>query len=233
MSIASSKPLRRQAFSQPYKDAGASVYATGCAVDVDQLTDEDLAEMVLRNVDERTRETSSWAAVTCATHIDRTLAVLRALHRDNLGSMQTRKAEHKHLQAACAEQGAEGRRRWLQARADYEQWRAAAAAIDGAVTRAMSAVNMARKDRLQEATEAKRLCRGVIRDLALAIHRHRDVTTAMEGRDSSSPADLELWGLLEQISVPMGPGDQPFTLEEMVSVWLHPAPPAHDRVVTQ
>lgn len=223
MSIASSKMLRRQSHSQPYKDdAVHSAHTVFSAVDVDQLTDEALGATVLRNVDERTRDASVWAAVTCAGHIDRTLSVLRALHRDNLGSMQSRKADHKRLQATCSAQGATGRRTWLQASADYEQWRAAAAQFDGAVTRALSAVNMARKDRLQEAAEAKRVYRGVVRDLALAIHRHRDVTTRAAGIEPSS-ADLELWEVLEEIRVPMGPDDQQFTLTEMVQVWLQPA----------
>lgn len=214
MGTASSKTLRRQACSTAHGDA---VQLSSSDID-----DEALGELVIRHADIRHRDTGIWSAVTAPKIIDRTLAVLRALHQDNLAAMQSRKAENKRAQAACSAAGASGRSTWLRTNADYEQWRAEAAQLDGAVTRALGAVNMARKDRLQEAAEAKRVYRVVVRDLALAIHRHRDVTTRVAGIEPSS-ADLELWQVLEEIRVPMGPDDRQFTLTEMVQVWLQPA----------
>lgn len=215
MNTAPSEMSRRQACSRFCGEPGRSVQRTFVA----EVDDATLGELVLRNADARTRDPEVWSAVTAPDLIDRSLAVLRAMHQDNLAAMQTRKADHKRVQASCSKAGAGGRSTWLQANADYEQWRAGAAQLDGTLTRALGAVNAARKDRLQEAFAAKNFYRAAVRDLALAIHHHRDVTASV-GDPVAVEAGRNLWGVLDRICVPMGPNDQPRTLKEMVPVWL-------------
>lgn len=134
--------------------------------------------------------------------------------KDSITStLQERKARHEEFRAHCLGQD-DGRSAWVSANAEYRQWHTRSSRLIRRVDTAISEVNRARKDNNRARNELVRNERPVIRELALALDKHR--SWAVDNDYEPTAADLKLWGLLDSIKIGAGPAGREYSLNDML-----------------
>lgn len=161
------------------------------------LSDQDFEDVVLRNAHPPTRDREIWSQLTAPDLIGRTRQTLTDMHARNSGAMRRKKAELTAFHAECLKNAHGGHKAWVQAKADYEQWRVGASNFARTVSGALAEVNDIWQLRAQERGSS-----GVLQaqlSCALdAIRTHRDACDTADIQPE--PHDLALWSTLEQVA---------------------------------
>ena len=161
------------------------------------LSDRDFEDVVLRTAHSPTRDRKIWSQLTAPDLIGRTRQTLTAMHARNSGAMRRKKAALSAFHAECLKKTYGGHEAWVQAKAEYEQWRVGASNFERTVSGALSEVNDIWELRTQQRGSS-----GVLRaqlTCALdAIRTHRDAcgTADIEPEEH----DLALWSTLEHVA---------------------------------
>ncbi|WP_195166023.1 hypothetical protein [Mycobacteroides abscessus] len=142
------------------------------AFDVSSLTDQQFVALLIRNAHQPTRITEEWEHLTSSANIDRAEQVLTTVRDHITGDLQARRVQNEKFRAYCLTQK-DGRKDWAAVNSEYEGWRKDASSYLRRVIAAISEVKKARKDQNRLQNSAQRNERPVIRQLALAIDRHR------------------------------------------------------------
>ena len=128
---------------------------------------------MLRNSHPPIRDRGIWSQLTVPDLIGRTRQTLTDMHARNSGAMRRKKAALTAFHAQCLKKARGGHEAWVQAKADYEQWRVGASNFERTVSGALAEVNEIWELRAQQrgssgALQAQLAC-------ALdAIRTHRD-----------------------------------------------------------
>lgn len=161
------------------------------------LSDQDFEDVVLRNSHPPTRDREIWSQLTAPDLIGRTRQTLTDMHARNSGAMRRKKAALTAFHAECLKKGHGGHEAWVQAKADYEQWKIGASNFARTVSGALAEVNDIWELRAQQrgssgALQAQLSC-------ALnAIRKHRDAFDTAEIEPEEH--DLALWSTLEHVA---------------------------------
>lgn len=161
------------------------------------LSDQDFEDVVLRNSHPPTRDREIWSQLTAPDLIGRTRQTLTDMHARNSGAMRRKKAALTAFHAQCLKKTHGGHEAWVQAKADYEQWKVGASNFARTVSGALAEVNDIWELRAQERGSS-----GVLQaqlSCALnAIRTHRDAFDTAEIEPEEH--DLALWSTLEHVA---------------------------------
>ena len=105
------------------------------------LSDRDFEDVVLRTAHSPTRDRKIWSQLTAPDLIGRTRQTLTAMHARNNGAMRRKKAALTAFHAQCLKKTYGGHEAWVQAKADYEQWKVGASNFEHTVSGAVAEVN--------------------------------------------------------------------------------------------
>lgn len=161
------------------------------------LNDRDFEDVVVRNAHPPTRDRQIWSQLTAPDVIGRTRQTLTDMHARNSGAMRRKKADLTAFHAECLKKPEDGHEAWIQAKADYEQWRVGASNFERTVSGALAEVND-----IWDLRGQQRGSSGVLQaQLACAldaIRTHRDACDTAE--IEPEPHDLALWSTLEDVA---------------------------------
>lgn len=186
--------------------------------DAAALSDRTFGELLIRNARVNTRDQNEWESLTSEANIERAQRVLRALKETNTQALQARKARHESFRAHCRGQK-NAQSDWFSANAEYEEWRRKVTKVARRIDVAISEVNKARRDNNRAKNERLRNERPVIRQLAMAIDRHR-IWLADHDYEPSN-ADLELWAHLDSITLVTGADQRDVSLSDLLLYHWH------------
>jgi hypothetical protein len=188
------------------------------APDLSTLDDDQYAEVVTRNINPRTRDADLWTLLTDPHNIERTREALNRANQRTASSMRRRKTEREAFHQECRRRGPEGKREWFETRPEYEDWRRKAAFFHQTVLAAISELTKLTRDRNRAGNQLNRdESRETLRKLAAAVNRHQ-ATHAKTGTIAGQE-DYELWQLLDRLTVPCGPNQEPTTLRTMLDFY--------------
>jgi hypothetical protein len=160
------------------------------------LSDADFEDLVLRNAHPPTRDRQIWTQLTAPDLIGRTRQTLTDMHARNSGAMRRKKAALSAFHAECLKKPHGGQAAWVQAKAEYEQWKVGASNFERTVSGALAEVNDIWELRAQQRGSS-----GVLQaqlTCALdAIRTHRDACGTAD--IEPEPHDLALWSSLEHV----------------------------------
>jgi hypothetical protein len=162
-----------------------------------------------------------WGPLLHGEQAERIRSLLVAELNHVTSELSARASDLAVLEQECHAQGPAGKARWFEAQAPYNEWRAKAIRFKRLVETRLAETKRAevvvRRER-NEANEASRRedQRSTLRTLALAIAAHQDACRDL-GIEPSQ-ADLKLWRVLDEVSVPLGTGTA--TLAQMLARWL-------------
>lgn len=161
------------------------------------LSDQDFEDVVLRNAHRPTRDRGIWSQLTAPDLIGRTRRTLSDMRARNSGAMRRKKAALTAFHAQCLKKAHGGHEAWVQAKADYEQWRVGASNFERMVSGALAEVNDIWELRAQERGSS-----GVLQaQLACALDAIRTHQNACDTADiEPEPHDLALWNTLEDVA---------------------------------
>jgi hypothetical protein len=119
-----------------------------------------------------------------------------------------RKVDWTNFRSECWAAGDAGREAWFSFDRDYQDWRRRATSLQRNLTDRMPYVKdvekrhrIARAAAYNDSHHTK--TRDALRQLALAVHEHQQVTT--ENSEPSS-ADIRLWSVMDELRIPLGDG---------------------------
>jgi hypothetical protein len=192
--------------------------------DVDDVSPDELAvlsdeQVWQRYMADRLSLHHDWEPLLAAD-APRIRAILVQIINDVSHQLAVRRSELDAFHAECLDDEIEGRQRFFDARRDHDEWRAGAMQFKRHVE-ARAALVKRYVDQQRRANHEKQVrtkeqhYRETIRQLTLAIARHN--RNCAESGLQGTRADMRLWGLLDELTVPHGISDA--TLSEMVSVW--------------
>lgn len=161
------------------------------------LSDQDFEDVVLRNAHPPTRDRQIWAKLTAPDLIGRTRKTLTDMHARNTGAMRRKKAALTAFHADCLKKTHGGHEAWVQAKADYENWRVGASNFERTVSGALAEVNDIWDLRVQQRGSSGVLLAQLTCALE-AIRTHRDACDTADIQPE--PHDLALWSTLEQVA---------------------------------
>ena len=161
------------------------------------LHDRDFQDVVVRNAHPPTRDREIWSALTAPDVIGRTRQILTAMHSRNSAAMHRKKAALTAFHAECLKKADGGHKAWVQAKADYEQWRVGASNFERMISGALAEVNDIWELRGQERGSS-----GVLQaQLACALEAIRTHRDACDTADIEPELhDLALWRTLEHVA---------------------------------
>ena len=173
--------------------------------------------MVCDNIFQHNRDTDIWRQLLSAPLVERTYDTLRRLHDHNSRAMRRRRDDWERFVADCVTTPI-SRQEWNCARREYENWRKHAETFATVVGHAMREVRQARRQITKDSRRGDegnpQFYRGRLRDVALAVYRHR---AAITGSDViAEDHDRDLWRILETITVPYGSASEPTSLLTML-----------------
>lgn len=195
--------------------------------DATALSDRKFGELLIRNAQSNTRDQDEWASLTSVLNIERAQRILRSLKEANTQALQERRARHEEFRAYCRGQR-HAQLDWFSANAEYEEWRRKVTKFTRRIDTAISEVNKARRDNNRAKNDQLRNERPVIRQLAMAIDRHRMWLADNDYKPST--ADLELWANLDSITLVTGADQRDVSLSDLLLYhWHAPDSPHNSR----
>jgi hypothetical protein len=188
------------------------------APDLSSLGDEQYTELVTGNINPRTRDAAVWEVLTAPDYLERTREALNRVNHRTASSMRRRKTEREAFHQECRSRGEAGKREWFNTRPEYEDWRRKAAFFHQTVLAAISELTKLNRDRNRADNRRNRdESRETLRKLATAVNRHQ-AAHAKSGQIAAQE-DYELWQLLDRLTVPCGPNQEPTTLRTMLDFY--------------
>ena len=135
--------------------------------------------------------------MTAQDLIGRTRQTLTDMHARNDGAMHRKKAALTAFHAQCLKKAQGGHEAWVQAKAEYEQWRVGASNFERTVSRALAEVYDTWELRTQQRGSSGVL-QAQLTSALDAIRTHRDACDTAD--IEPEPHDLALWSTLEHRS---------------------------------
>jgi hypothetical protein len=167
---------------------------------------------------DRQRDPQAWQLLTSPDHINRTRETLTMVNQRTASTLRRRKTEREAFHQECRQRGAEGKREWFETKAEYEEWRRKAAWFHQTVLSAISELSKLTRDRNRAGNQLQQdESRETLRKLAAAVNRHQ-AAHAKSGQIAGQE-DYELWQLLDRLTVPCGPNQDPTTLRTMLDFY--------------
>lgn len=189
------------------------------APDLTTLEDRDYEQLAVQHAHPKHRNPDTWAVLTSADNIARTRTVLMNVHQRTAATLRRRKTERDAFQQDCHARGEEGKKEWFATRPEYERWRRGTAGFHQMIQQAISELGKTQRQQNHKAMtrQGTQAAREALRKLAVAVQRHQ----AVHARTGTIAAqeDYELWQLLDQLTVPCGPGQEPTTLRTMLDFY--------------
>lgn len=190
-------------------------------MDAQQLAalDDGAYEVIAKdNAHPPARDPETWAALVHSMNINRTREAYTTMLARTAATMKYRKTERDVFHQECLTRGEAGRREWFATRAEYENWRRRAGNFHQTMQKALADVGRAQKTINRSANhQVAQDHRERLRELSLAISRHQAEHARSGG--IAEQCDYELWRLLDQITVPIGPANEPTTLRTMLDIY--------------
>jgi hypothetical protein len=196
---------------------------------VANLSDREFRDYVGANLHPNDGD-EAWPVLLSAELIERTFETLKDMRDQASRTLNQRAAERDEYQLECLRRGPAGRQDWVTYRVEYDIWRRKIANFNRMVLARLSETSNAKKklnsqmaavakrDRVaahaQQMTEERDYLRGVVRDLAKAVHQHQ-AATAVSGRDAEQH-DYDLWHALDTLTVPMGKEREPAKIRNVL-----------------
>lgn len=185
------------------------------ATDLSTLSDGAYSDLVARNLSPKVRDAAVWEQLTDPDNMERTRSALLSLSQHAADTLRRRKAERDETHKECLGRGAAGRQEWFATKAEFEQRRRNVARFHQKVLAAISEITKLSKDRNRSDNRRNiDASRQTLRKLAVAVHRHQ--AAHAKAGVIAEQADYELWQLLDQLTVPVGPDGEPTSLRVML-----------------
>lgn len=189
------------------------------APDLNTLDDHDYEQLAVRNAHPRHRDPDLWAQLTSREHITRTRTALNNVHQRTAATLRRRKTERDAFQQECHARGEAGKQEWFATRPEYERWRRGTASFHQMIQAAISEVGKLERRLNHRAStqQSSQAARETLRKLAVAVQRHQ-AAHAKSGQIAGQE-DYELWQLLDRLTVPCGPNQDPTSLRTMLDFY--------------
>lgn len=189
------------------------------APDLSALDDEQYEDLAIAQAHPRSRDPEIWGQLTSPENIERTRLVLMNVHQRTAAALRRRKTEREAFQQECHARGAEGKKEWFESRPEYEKWRRGAAGFHQMVQSAISDLGKIQRSHNRKALtqRAGQDARDTLRRLSIAVQRHQ----ALHAKAGSiaEQQDYELWQMLDRLTVPCGPDQEPTPLRTMLDFY--------------
>ena len=189
------------------------------APDPTTLNEYEYEQIAIKHAHPRHRDPAVWALLTSPAHIERTRDALNNVHQRTAATLRRRKTERDLFQQECHDRGEAGKREWFATRPEYERWRRGTASFHQMLQAAISTLSKTQKRHNHQMTtqEATQAAREALRHLSIAVQRHQ----ALHARAGTiaGQEDYELWQLLDRLTVPCGPNQDPTTLRTMLDFY--------------
>lgn len=189
-----------------------------------QLSDGEFEGVLTANMHPPRRNAEAWAAIIHPDNIERAHRIIVNVHDRTAAVLRRRKTERDEFRVECFARGQEGKREWFATQAEADALRRRTATFHQRAQRAIAEISKAQRDvnRSQNHNVAGEY-RETIRKLAVAVNAHQ----ASHARAGSiaEQADYELWQLLDELSVPTGPANEPTKLRTMIDFYWRDVEP--------
>jgi len=181
--------------------------------------DDGAYEVVAKNnAHPPTRDPDTWAALTHPANINRTREAYTAMLSRTAATLKHHRIERDAFRQDCFARGEAGKQEWFATRPDYERWRRRAGNFHQTMQKALADIGRAQKNINRSTNHSiAQENRERLRELAVAISRHQAEHARAGG--IAEQHDYELWRLLDQITVPIGPTSEPVTLRTMLDIY--------------
>lgn len=189
------------------------------APDLTTLDDRAYEQLAVANAHPKSRVAETWALLTCPQHIDRTRTALTNVHQRTANTLRRRKTEREAFEQECRARGQAGKQEWFSTRPEYERWRRGTASFHQMIQAAISELSKTARAHNHRAVtqQSSQAARDTLRRLSLAVQRHQ-AAHAKSG-EIAAQEDYELWQLLDRLTVPCGPNQDPTTLRTMLDFY--------------
>ena len=188
------------------------------APDLSTLDDDQYSDLLTSQVHPRFRDPDVWNTLTSPQHIERTRSILVDIHQRTANTLSRKKAERDAFELECRARGAAGKAAWFESRPAYEDTRRKTALFHQKVQQAISEIGKIQRTQNRATSHhASNAARVTLRKLAMAVHRHQ----AQHAKSGTIAAqeDYELWQLLDRLTVPYGPDQDPTSLRTMLDFY--------------
>jgi hypothetical protein len=195
--------------------------------EIAELGDDEFHELIRQHIHPVSGDAAVWAILLSPSLQDRTAGHLRDMNGRVDSSFKKRAREADAYQLECLKKGHVGRRDWQEYYNDYQAWRKRAGAFKQMVAGRAAELKIAQKRTRAAAHEVYQATnshnyREVIRQFAVRIHQHQALT-ARSGREPEQH-DYDLWRLLDELSVPVGPEGNATIRDMMRTYWFDTSP---------
>lgn len=189
------------------------------APDLSALDDRQYEQIAVSHAHPRHRDPDTWALLTSPEYSDRTRAALVNVHQRTAATLRRRKTEREAFEQECRARGSAGKEDWFASRPEYERWRRGTAGFHQMIQAAISELGKTQRRQNHQAVtqQASQAAREALRKLSIAVQRHQ-ATHAKTGTIAAQE-DYELWQLLDRLTVPCGPNQEPTTLRAMLDFY--------------
>lgn len=189
------------------------------APDLTTLDDREYEQLAVQNAHPKHRDPDSWTLLTHPENIERTRVALTNVHQRTANTLRRRKTEREAFEQECRTRGAAGKQEWFASRPEYERWRRGTASFHQMIQAAISELSKTQRVQNHRATtqQSAQAAREALRKLSIAVQRHQ-AAHAKAGTIAEQP-DYELWQLLDRLTVPCGPNQEPTTLRTMLDFY--------------
>ena len=189
------------------------------APDLTTLDDRDYEQFTVAQAHPKHRDPAIWALLTSPQHIGRTRTVLNNVHQRTAATLRRRKSDREAFEQECRARGEAGKQEWFASRPEYERWRRGTAGFHQMIQSAISELGKLQRVQNHQATtqQSAQAARETLRQLSVAVRRHQ-AAHAKSGT-LAAQEDYELWQLLDRLTVPCGPGQEPTTLRTMLDFY--------------
>lgn len=188
------------------------------AADFSALTDDQYSDVLTAQVHPRFRDPHVWNALTSPEHIERTRTVLMDMHQRTANTLARKKSERDVFEQECRARGAAGKAAWFESRPAYEDSRRKTAMFHQKVQQAISEIGKIQRTHNRATShQVSNASRVTLRKLAIAVQKHQ----AQHAKSGTIAAqeDYELWQLLDRLTVPCGPDQEPTSLRTMLDFY--------------
>ncbi|MFJ1900492.1 hypothetical protein [Streptomyces sp. NPDC088115] len=197
------------------------------AAEIGNLTDGEFEDLLTSNIHPPTRDPEAWAAITHPDNLKRARTHMTAIHERTSSVLRRRKTERDEFRIQCFARGEAGKREWFASQAEFDALRRRTANFHQRVQRAISELTKAQRDANRASNQnVAGEQRETLRKLAVAVQHHQAVHARAGG--IADQADYELWQLLDRLTVPTGPSQEPTTLRTMLDIYWTDVQPATD-----
>ncbi|MFD9249605.1 hypothetical protein [Streptomyces bottropensis] len=189
------------------------------APDLSALDDRQYEQFVVAHAHPKHRDPDQWELLTSPQYIEQTRTALNNVHQRTAATLRRRKTEREAFEQECRARGEAGKQEWFASRPEYEKWRRGTAGFHQMIQAAISELGKTqRRQNHRTATQqGAQAAREALRKLSIAVQKHQ-AAHARSGQIAGQE-DYELWQLLDRLTVPCGPDQDPTSLRTMLDFY--------------